>query len=72
MFDFQFDSLGDFLAMGGYAYVVWGSYGFFAIVMVWNLIQPRLDRRNVIRLLKARMQRESSGRFARSDKEEQA
>lgn len=57
--EIQFDSLADFLAMGGYAFYVWISYAFFFVVMGWNLIQPRLERRRVLRLLKAKRQRES-------------
>ena len=56
--EFQFESLADFFNMGGYAFYVWISYLFFAIAMVWNLIQPGRDRRKVLVLLKARMQRD--------------
>lgn len=60
MFEFQFDNVADFLDMGGNALYVWASYGFFAIVMAWNLIQPRMERRKVMQLLKARRQREAA------------
>lgn len=60
MFEFQFDGLADFLDMGGYALYVWASYAFFAVVMAWNLIQPQRDRRKVMKLLKARQQREAA------------
>jgi heme exporter protein CcmD len=56
--DFQFDSLGDFLSMGGDAFFVWGAYAFFAVCMGWQVIQPILQRRKVIKLIRARMQRE--------------
>lgn len=55
---FQFDSLADFFAMGGYAGYVWAAYLFFFAVMGWNLIQPRLERRKVLKLLQARQARE--------------
>lgn len=58
MLEFQFDSFADFLAMGGYAFYVWTAYGCFFLVMGWNLIQPRIERRKVLQLLKARQQRE--------------
>ncbi len=58
MLEFQFDSLADFFAMGGYAFYVWAAYGCFFIVIGWNLIQPRIERRRVLQLLKARQQRE--------------
>jgi heme exporter protein D len=60
MFDFQFDSLGGFLAMGGYAGYVWSAYACFFIVFGWNLIQPRRERRKLLQLLKARQQREAA------------
>jgi heme exporter protein D len=57
--DFQFEGLADFLAMGGDALFVWSSYFVFALFIGWNLIQPRLQRRKIIKLLQARMQREA-------------
>lgn len=68
--DFQFDGLADFLDMGGYAFYVWMSYLFFAVVMAWNLIQPRLQRRKVLKLIKARMQRESTRQHPQARAEE--
>lgn len=64
MFEFQFDSLAGFFAMGGYAFYVWAAYGCFFIVMGWNLIQPRIERRRLLKLLKARQQRETIGQNA--------
>ena len=60
MFEFQFDSLAGFFAMGGYAFYVWAAYGCFFIVMGWNLIQPRIERRRVLQLLRARQQRDEA------------
>ena len=57
--EFQFDGVQDFLAMGGYAFYVWVSYAFFALIVGWNLIQPILERRKLLQLHKARMQREA-------------
>ncbi len=40
----QWNSLGDFLAMGGYAFYVWGSFGACALGMIietWMLKQRR-------------------------------
>jgi heme exporter protein D len=58
--EFQFEGLADFLDMGGYAFYVWTSYLFFSVVMGWNLIAPVLERRKVMNLLKARMQRDAT------------
>lgn len=43
----------EFLNMSGYAVYVWGSYGFAAIVFAWNLIAPRLRRREILKELSA-------------------
>jgi heme exporter protein D len=58
--DIQFDSLGDFLNMGGYAFYVWSAYLFWAVVLGTALVLPLLDRKRVMKLLKARMQREDA------------
>lgn len=58
--NFQFDSIADFLDMGGYAFYVWVAYGAFVVVMGWNLIQTRVERRKTLQLLKARRQREAA------------
>ncbi len=57
--EFQFEGIQDFLSMGGYAFAVWVSYAFFAVVVLWSLIQPRIERRKLLQLHKARMQREA-------------
>jgi heme exporter protein D len=58
--DIQFDSLGDFLNMGGYAFYVWTAYLFWAVVLGTSLVLPLLDRKRVMKLLKARMQRDAA------------
>jgi len=58
--EFQFESLGAFLAMGGDAAFVWASYAVFIAFIAWNLIQPRLQRRKTVLLLRARLQREAA------------
>lgn len=57
--EIQFSSVSDFLAMGGYGLYVWSAYAFFAAVVAFNLLQPRLARRKFFRQQKARLQRES-------------
>jgi heme exporter protein D len=55
--DIQFDSFSDFLNMGGYAFYVY----FVALVILGaNLLLPLGDRKRVLKLLKARMQREAA------------
>ena len=31
-----------------YAFYVWTSYGLFAVIMVWQFLQPRLRRRRIL------------------------
>lgn len=37
----------EWLAMGGYALYVWPSFGLGALVVAWNLIALRVQRRQV-------------------------
>ncbi|WP_428309177.1 heme exporter protein CcmD [Hydrocarboniphaga sp.] len=45
------EALTRFFAMGGYAVYVWGSFGVFAAVLVWNIVAPRRARNGVMRQL---------------------
>ena len=40
-----------FWNMGGYAVYVWGSYGAALAVGLWNLLAPRLRRREILKQL---------------------
>lgn len=48
----QWHSVSDFLAMGGYALYVWGSFGVTALVMVLEVWQLRRQRRATVRSLR--------------------
>jgi heme exporter protein CcmD len=52
--NFQFQSFHDFLSMGGDALFVWLSYGLFAVFVVWNLWIPAANRRQFLRMQKAK------------------
>lgn len=65
--EFQFQNFAEFLAMGGHAIYVWSSYAFFAAVIAFNLIQPAMAKRKIIRQHKARLSREA-GRIMSSEK----
>jgi heme exporter protein D len=67
--DIQFDSLGDFFNMGGYAFYVWTAYLFCVVVLGVNLILPLRQRTRLMKTLKARMQRDDarSGRIEAED-----
>ena len=51
----QFNSLGEFLAMGGYAFNVWSVYALFAIFLTANLALPLRKRRLILRDQKRRL-----------------
>ena len=40
-----------FLSMDGYAAYVWGSFGAFALVLLWNIVTPISRRGRVIQQL---------------------
>jgi len=43
----QWNSVGDFFAMGGYAFYVWGSFGACALLMVAEPLLARYRLREV-------------------------
>ena len=45
----EFSSWQDFVAMGGHGLYVWLAYGLTLVVIVFNVIQPMLRRRQIIR-----------------------
>ena len=54
----QWHSVGEFFAMGGYAFYVWGSVGACAAAM---LVEPWLLRRRHRRVLRSLRQRRDGG-----------
>lgn len=62
----MWDGIGDFLAMGGHAPYVWGSFGMVATVVIieWLLVRRRRQR------IFARLSRKSRQASAASSQEE--
>ncbi len=52
----QFDSFGEFVAMGGDGLYVWAAYFFFLAVIAFNLWQPILARRRFMKQQSRRRQ----------------
>lgn len=46
-----------FLAMGGYAFYVWTSYGITTAVLLWNLIAPIVQRKQLLRQMTLKQKR---------------
>ncbi|MDO8909116.1 MAG: heme exporter protein CcmD [Pseudohongiella sp.] len=56
----QFSSVSEFLTMGGsYTFHIWSVYLLFAIFISYNLMQPKLVRRQFIREQKRRALRDA-------------
>lgn len=56
----SFNSVSEFLAMGGHGLYVWLSYGLGAGVIVANLILPKLNRNRLLAEQKRRLRREET------------
>ena len=54
--ELRFSTLGEFLAMGGYAFNVWSVYALFLLFLGVNLYYPILRRRRILRQITRRMQ----------------
>lgn len=48
----NWNSLGEFLAMGGYAFYVWGSFGVTALALVLEPLLIRKRRNDILRTLR--------------------
>jgi heme exporter protein D len=56
----HWNSVGEFFAMGGYAFYVWGSFGLTAAVVVGETLLLRSQRRNILRNLRSELLSERS------------
>lgn len=55
----HWNSVGEFFAMGGYAFYVWGSFGVTAAIMVVEPMLARRAQRQTIARLKRQLRAES-------------
>ncbi|GAA0787874.1 heme exporter protein CcmD [Marinobacterium sediminicola] len=58
----SFDSFSEFLSMGGHGLYVWLSYGLGVVILVANLIVPKLARDHLLKEQKRRLRREEGVR----------
>jgi heme exporter protein D len=56
----HWNSVGEFFAMGGYAFYVWGSFGLTAAVVVGETLLLRSQRKNILRNLRSELLSERS------------
>lgn len=59
-----FDSISDFLSMGGYAFYVWLSYGFTAVLLMALLINSKSMEKHYLKQIKQRLKREEKLKLA--------
>jgi len=53
-------TLTEFLHMGGYAGYVWSSYGITAVILVWQVVGPIIQRKQIIKKLVRKMKRQKA------------
>jgi len=63
----MWDGIGDFLAMGGYAGYVWGSYGVTAAVLLLEGVLLTRRRRRARALLQRRTRRTAGSQSTRGE-----
>ena len=56
--ELQFQSFAEFIAMGKHGFYVWLAYGLTALVIVWNVLQPVLQRRRLLKQQAQQLRRE--------------
>ncbi|ATD05872.1 heme exporter protein CcmD [Pseudoalteromonas piscicida] len=66
----QFESFSEFLAMGGYGFYVWLSFGSCALILTGILVGSILDGKALKQAVKAQMAREA--RIKKAKEESQA
>lgn len=55
-----YDSLADLIFMQGHGVYVWGAYGMGVGVIVYNLVVPRLEFKNIAQRVRRQAEREDS------------
>ncbi|MFM4731546.1 heme exporter protein CcmD [Aeromonas salmonicida] len=60
----HFASLSDFMAMGGYAFYVWLSFGLTLICLVGIVISTRIKTRSLLGELRSKQAREARRKAA--------
>lgn len=56
--ELQFQSFAAFIAMGKHGFYVWLAYGLTALVIIWNVLQPVLQRRRLLKQQAQQLRRE--------------
>lgn len=54
----SFNTVSEFVQMGGHGLYVWTSYGIALIVLGYNILNPMVNRRNFMKMQKQNLRRE--------------
>jgi heme exporter protein D len=57
-----FESFADFITMGKHGSYVWAAYGVTFVIVVWNVLQPWLHGKKLIREQAGALRREAQER----------
>ena len=57
---FQFENLSAFLEMAGHGPYVWAAYGVSAVVLIWLLLRPISQKREVLRQIARELKRKEN------------
>lgn len=59
-YQLQFQSIDEFFTMGKHGFYVWLAYGLTALVILWNVLQPVLQRRRLLKQHAQQQRREKN------------
>jgi heme exporter protein D len=63
----QFDSFSDFIAMGGYGFYVWLSFGTCALILLGILVSSLKDTKRIMTLVEQQVAREARIKKAKQE-----
>ena len=63
----QFDSFSDFIAMGGYGFYVWLSFGTCALILLGILVSSLRDTKHIMASVKQQIVREERIKQAKQE-----
>ena len=63
----QFDSFSDFIAMGGYGFYVWLSFGSCALILLGILVSSLNDTKRIMASVQQQAEREARSKHAKQE-----
>ena len=67
----QFESFADFLAMGGYAFYVWLSFGVTFVAMAFIAVQSFIKHRGLLKQVVVVVEKERKARIKKARQQQQ-